>query len=84
MADDAHDDRSRFLFLVTWRREKELPESGEVWRGSIKVLAPDEGPVAGASRLRWFRRLEDLPLILRKILGGPDEADQAGRPAKPE
>jgi hypothetical protein len=69
MSDHEHDKRSRFLFLVTWRREEDLPTRlKEVWRGSVKMVAADD--VASSHvPARWFRQLDDLPLILRKIIG---------------
>ncbi len=71
MADSGHDERSRFLFLVIWRREKELPtEDLEVWRGSIRMVAADDEVLTHVPT-RWFQHLDDLPLVLRRIIHRP-------------
>lgn len=61
-------------FIFTYRREKPDGPIGEAeWRGWV-ARVPDAGerrPLAEPEQ-RWFRALDELPALLRAMLGEED------------
>lgn len=61
-------------FIFTYRQEKaDGPMSPEEWRGWVaRVPDAEQGGQGAAPTQKWFRSLEELPGILRSMLGGED------------